>query len=77
MAAESLEKRVEALEEEMTALKQTIKEARDNGRPWWERIAGSFAGDEMYLEAMALGRKHRESTRPKSSASRRKRDVRA
>ncbi len=57
-----LEQRVEALERELARLKQSI----DNGdaRPWWERIAGSFHGNEEYREAMRLGSEYRESLRP-------------
>jgi rRNA processing protein Gar1 len=77
MAAESLEKRVAALEEEVAALKCRNNDRQDEHRPWWEKIAGSFAGDELYLKAMALGRKQRESTRPKVGRRHSKRDVRA
>ena len=31
--------------------------------PWWEKIAGTFAENPAYDEAMKLGREYRESER--------------
>jgi uncharacterized membrane protein HdeD (DUF308 family) len=36
-----------------------------DGKPWWERIAGSFDKDPVYAKAMKLGRAYRESQRPR------------
>jgi hypothetical protein len=56
------------LEAEVAKLKVAINtSAKVNDRPWWERIAGSFAEDPMFEEAMRLGREWRESFRPKSA----------
>jgi hypothetical protein len=67
-----LEQRVVLLEEEMARLKRALAEVREaTAGPWWERIAGTFADDPIYAEAMRLGREHRESLRPKSSRQRR------
>jgi hypothetical protein len=63
MSAEKLEKRVEVLEAELARVKAQIGIEK---KPWWEEIAGTFANDPIYLEAMRLGRKYRESTRPKA-----------
>jgi hypothetical protein len=71
MASSSLEKRVAALEEELAVLRRKI-EATGAAIPWWERIAGTFAHDPVYAEAMKLGRKYRESLRPKRWPSRKK-----
>ena len=56
----TIEERVAALERELAA----IKNDRSKGN-WWDKIAGSFANDPMFEEAMRLGRKWRESQRPK------------
>ena len=71
MASSSLEKRVSALEEELAALRRKI-EGADAAIPWWEKIAGTFAHDPVYAEAMKLGRKYRESLRPKKRPSQKK-----
>jgi hypothetical protein len=66
MTLSALERRIAALEAELAAIRQKI-EAAGNSPPWWERIAGSFAHDPVYEEAMKLGRKYRESRRPKKA----------
>jgi hypothetical protein len=67
MSTRQLEKRIKAIEDELARLKA---ELRRNGKNppklGWRATYGSFAGDPLYLEAMKLGRKYRESTRPKS-----------
>ena len=53
----------------MAALKERLPPATGpNGSsvPWWRQIAGRFANDPVYDEAMRLGRQYRESLRPKS-----------
>lgn len=65
MATGSLEDRVAMLETELARLKVKIEKST-NSQPWWEKIAGTFAKDPIYREAMRLGRKYRESLRPKS-----------
>ena len=63
-----LEQRVAVLEEEMGRLKQDWATARQTtSGPWWERIAGTFAEDPLYAEALRLGREHREWLPPKNS----------
>jgi hypothetical protein len=32
---------------------------------WVEKVAGKYANDPIFEEAMSLGREYRESTRPK------------
>ncbi len=69
MTLSALEKRIAALEGELAALRRKI-ETTDISTPWWERIAGTFAHDPVYDEAMKLGRKYRESLRPKKRLGR-------
>jgi len=59
-----LERRVAALEADLTKLKTQI-EAMHTTQPWWEQIAGTFQHDPMYEEAMRLGQQYRQSLRPR------------
>ncbi len=59
-----LKDRVAALEAEVARLKEMVFSSKDE-TPWWKRIAGTFAGDPAFLEAMRLGREYRQSLRPK------------
>ena len=61
MTTKDLESRIAALEKDVELLKKTVELKQ---RPWWEKIAGTFADDPIYDEAMSLGRKYRESLRP-------------
>ncbi|MCW3097291.1 MAG: hypothetical protein JWL77_2909 [Chthonomonadaceae bacterium] len=66
MATATLEERMAAVEQELAQLKKQLKaETSSSPRPWWEKIAGTFANSEHYDEAMRLGREYRESLRPK------------
>ncbi|HEV3255817.1 MAG TPA: hypothetical protein VG013_02950 [Gemmataceae bacterium] len=65
MATVSLKDRVAALEAEVARLRAKVEGAADASVPWWDKIAGTFAGDAIYEEAMRLGREWRESFRPK------------
>jgi hypothetical protein len=67
----NLKDRVAALEAEVARLKEIVGNSKDQ-IPWWKRIAGTFAGDPAFLEAMRLGREYRESLRPKSRKTRKK-----
>jgi hypothetical protein len=57
---EQLEKRVALLEAEVARLKRQV-ESDSSSTPWWEKIAGTFADNSAYNEAMQLGREYRES----------------
>ncbi len=70
MISKKLEERVAALEVEMAQVKAQIAATT---KPWWEEIAGTFQNDPIYAEAMRLGRKYRESTRPKPRKKRKAR----
>jgi len=56
-----LEERVAALEEEVARLKESLQTSPP--LPWWEKIAGTFADDPLYEEAMRLGQEYRQSLR--------------
>jgi hypothetical protein len=66
MAAIPLEQRVAALEAEMAQVKATLED-QETAIPWWKQIKGAFANDPAFEEAMRLGRKYRESFRPKAA----------
>jgi len=61
-----MEKRLKAVEAELERLKAEIRAGRKPAANGWRHIVGSFKGDPLYAEAMRLGRKYRESQRPKS-----------
>ncbi len=48
------------LESETPVLEGKI-EIDSSGRPWWEQIAGTFANNSVYDEAMRLGQEYRNS----------------
>lgn len=64
-AIEKLEKRLAAVEAELAELKRQNGAKKNEDKPWWEKIYGSFEGNPHFKEAMELGRKYRESFRPK------------
>jgi hypothetical protein len=72
MSAIPLEQRVATLELELARLKAKIEAKEKTSTPWWRQIADTFANDPLYEEAMQLGRKWRESFRPKPTKRRRK-----
>ncbi len=59
---EQIEERLSHLETEVARLKNKI-EKDSSSKPWWEQIAGTFADESAYDEAMQLGREYRESLR--------------
>jgi hypothetical protein len=64
-----LESRVATLEAEIEQIKyEKSTSSETNGMPgdaWINKIYGAFADDADYERAMELGRKYRESLRPK------------
>jgi hypothetical protein len=71
MSPKALEKRVATLELELTKLKNRV-ETVEPGKPWWERIAGTFEKDPVYEQAMKLGKKYRQSLEHSGSSRKRK-----
>ena len=69
MTMMKLKDRVAALEAEMARLKEKLE---IDSKPWTEAIAGAFANDPAFDEAMRLGRKYRESLRPKPTKKRKR-----
>jgi hypothetical protein len=72
-----LQKRVTLLETEVARLKRKLPSASGLETPWWEKIWGTFANDPAHEEAMALGRKYRESLRPKPKSRRSRKSVKS
>jgi hypothetical protein len=68
MTTTELEKRLTAVENELTRLKNQIASAPINPDNWVEAVAGTFANDPIFDDAMRLGQKWRQSHRAKSSA---------
>lgn len=66
MTLAQLEKRVKRLEKLMSA--QPIPVPPRNAQ-WWLDRAGTFANDRGYDQIVRLGRKHRQSLRPKLEKS--------
>jgi len=69
MAAESFEDRISALEQEVARLRNKIE---PDSEPWWKQWVGAFLNDPYFEEAMKLGRKWRQSDRPKPRKNRKK-----
>jgi hypothetical protein len=67
MATEQLETRVAALEVEIARLKKRLEGKPPSRQPWWKEIAGGFANDPIFEEAMKLGAQYRRSLRPTKS----------
>ncbi len=55
MRSADLEKRVAALEAEVTRLKHDLASSSAKQQPWWEETSGVFADDPAFEEAMRLG----------------------
>jgi hypothetical protein len=63
---EQLEERVAQLENEVARLKNKVENDLSS-RPWWEEIAGTFADNSAYDEAMRLGYEYRDALRLSST----------
>ena len=72
MTSTAIEKRLAALEEELARLKGKVQGMETASMPWWERIAGTFENDQVYKQAMNLGRRYRNSLKPRASPRKKK-----
>jgi hypothetical protein len=70
MAAQEIELRVAALEEEVGRLKEQLAKSSESKGDWVHEIYGSFENDPLYEKAMRLGREYRESLRPGAAKKR-------
>jgi hypothetical protein len=62
MSTQQLEERLATLEQEMAQIKHVLADQGERqSKPWWEKIAGSFADDPDFDEAERLGREWRKS----------------
>lgn len=57
----SIEERVAALEAEVIQIRHKVESPTVPVTPWWEKVAGTFAQDSVYNEAMKLGHQYRRS----------------
>jgi hypothetical protein len=73
MAVHEIELRVAALEAEVARLKRQLESPAQTKEHWVDKVYGAFADDPDFLEAMRLGRKYRESLRPKGPKATKKR----
>jgi len=62
----NIEKRLQALESEVAALKNQLQAQGEKGKNWLAERWGSFAGDPAYVEAMRLGAEWRKKENAKS-----------
>jgi hypothetical protein len=60
-----LAERVAALEKEVAELKSRLEPSAVAQRRWWLEDAGRFADDPSFDEIVELGRRYRQSLRPK------------
>lgn len=65
MATSKVESRLAVLEAKVAQLEQRLDSVSDPKKHWIDEVVGVFADDPDFLEAMRLGRRYRESLRPK------------
>jgi hypothetical protein len=73
MTTASIEKRLTAIEQDLAQLKAERNPAKVHPVIALERIHATFENDESFQEAARLGRKWRESQRPKTRKTKGKR----
>lgn len=58
-----LEARLARVEKELADLRRAVLGQQE--QPWYEQVAGSFAGDKVFAEIIRLGRLIRAGKEPK------------
>lgn len=61
MSSGSAEDRIKRLEQKVQQLEEHSAPS-PRKQPWWDRIAGAFSGDPVYMEAMQMGAEIRKTT---------------
>jgi hypothetical protein len=61
MSSGSVEDRIKRLEQKVQQLEEHSAPV-SRQQPWWDRIAGAFNGDPVYMEAMQMGAEIRKAT---------------
>lgn len=64
--------RVIRIEDELRLLRAEVRKGDQPEMPWWERIAGSHAGDPVFAEIVRLGAEIRGADRPPDPPTKRK-----
>jgi hypothetical protein len=67
MSNAQIEKRLDALEREVNALKGRLR-TRQTDVPWWKQIAGTFKNDPAFEQASRLGRSYRKGKHGRARA---------
>ncbi len=76
MANSNLALRLSEIEAKLEQLAQKVEgHDKETALPWWEQRWGVFDNSDDYDKAMELGRKYRESLRPKPAKNRAKKKV--
>ncbi len=65
----TIDARLLALEREVAEIKRLLRSKTGLAEPWWERI-GAFEDAPVFEQAIKLGRRYRESLRPRSAGDR-------
>jgi hypothetical protein len=73
MSIARLAKRIAALEKTVEELREKVERGTASSTRWWVEKAGKFANDPVFDEIVELGKKYRESLRPKAKRNRRDR----
>ena len=65
MTLSQVEMKLASLERDVEELKRKQNDTPPRSGKWWIEHSGTFVNDPVYAEIVRLGRKYRESLRPK------------
>ncbi|MFO0964915.1 MAG: hypothetical protein U0793_04900 [Gemmataceae bacterium] len=71
MQKSEMEKRIVALEEEVAHLRTAMDKNQGQG---WKAFVGAFLHDPYFKKAMDIGRRYRESLKPKAKKKSKRRN---